>query len=177
MVLDVLDNPKVRNKPDNLPWGNSWMKWVGVSNVSTEAIDARLGLHHHGKLSADRTSAADVGIHGVSYRTIWARLFLELQGDEFPIIVSHVGIDGVGSGDYGERLLDDYRDADCRNKLGATEKGSVSTWFGEAVQEVDKAIVDGSAGFCGKYFWVRLAMSSALSGWAAKVSGKEAWAP
>ena len=203
----LLDCPKVRNKPGNLPWGTSWMKWVGLGNVSAETIDACLaeiskdiGAPKHFTaanaardlasvimaVQAETGSTADIGIHGFSYGTLWARRFLELQGEEFPILVSHVGIDGVCSGDYdfgqyalaanraGQRLLDDYCDAGCRIKLGAPETGSVSVWFGEAVQEIEKAITDGTAGFCGKYLWERFAKLSALSGWTAKASAKEA---
>ena len=203
----ALDCPTVRRKPGNLPWGNSWMKWVGLGNVSVETIDACLleisqdiGAPKHFTASnaardlasiimairAETGSKADVAIHGFSYGTLWARRFLELQGEEFPTIVSHVGIDGVCSGDYdfgqyalaanraGQRLLDDYCDADCRSKLGAPENGTVSDWFGEVVQEIEKAITDGSAGVCGKYFWERFARSSAISGWTAKASAKEA---
>ena len=203
----LLDCPKVRQQPGNLPWGNSWMKWVGLGNVSTETVDACLaeisediGAPKHFTaanaardlasiimaIQAETGSTADVGILGVSYGTVWARRFLELQGQEFPVIVSHVGIDGVCSGDYdfgqyamaanraGQRLLDQYCDEDCRRKLGAPATGSVAVWFGEAVKEIDKAIADGSAGLCGKYLWERFAKSSARSGWTAKTSAKEA---
>ncbi|CAE7234749.1 unnamed protein product [Symbiodinium necroappetens] len=205
----VLDCPKVRKQPGKLPWGNSWMKWVGLGNVSTETVDACLteisqdiGAPKHFTaanaardlasvimaIQAETGSTADVGIHGFSYGTVWARRFLELQGHEFPVIVSHVGIDGVCSGDYdfgqyalaanraGQRLLDEYCDADCRGKLGAPATGSVALWFGEAVKEIDKAIgLDGlGGGFCGKYLWERFAKSSSLSGWTAKASVKEA---
>ena len=205
----VLDCPKVRKQPGKLPWGNSWMKWVGLGNVSAETVDACLaeisddiGAPKHFTaanaardlasvimaIQSETGSIADVGIHGFSYGTVWARRFLELQGQEFPVIVSHVGIDGVCSGDYdfgqyalaanraGQRLLDEYCEADCRSKLGAPATGSVAIWFGEAVKEIDKAIgADGSGGgFCGKYFWERFAKSSILSGWTAKASVKEA---
>ncbi|CAE7554198.1 unnamed protein product [Symbiodinium necroappetens] len=203
----LLDCPKVRKQPGNLPWGNSWMKWVGLGNVSAETVDACLaeisediGAPRHFTaanaardlasiimaIQAETGSTADVGIHGFSYGTVWARRFLELQGQEFPVIVSHVGIDGVCSGDYdygqyalmansaGRRLLDEYCDADCRGKLGAPATGSLAAWFGRAVKEIDKAITDGSEGFCAKYLWERFAKSSALSGWTAKASIKEA---
>ncbi|CAE7876439.1 HERC2 [Symbiodinium microadriaticum] len=206
----VLDCPKVRSKqPGKLPWGNSWMKGLGFGNVSTETVDACLaeisgdiGAPKHFTaanaardlasvimaIQAETGSTADVGIRGLSYGTLWARRFLELQGQEFPVIVSHVGIDGVCGGDYdfgqfalaanraGQRLLDEYCDAGCRGKLGAPATGSVALWFGEAVKEIDKAIgVDGSGGgFCGKYFWERFAKSSSLSGWTAQASAKEA---
>ena len=183
------------------------MKWVGLGNVSTETIDACLaevsediGAPKHFTaanaardlasvimaVQAETGSTADVGIHGFSYGTVWARRFLELQGREFPIIVSHVGIDGVCSADYdfgqyalaanraGRRLLDDYCHADCRSMLGAPAQGSVSAWFEEAVQEIDKAVADGSAGLCGKHLWEQFAKSSAPSGWTAKASAKEA---
>ena len=202
----VLDCPKVR-KPGTLPWGNSWMKWAGLGNVSAETVDAclaeiseNIGAPKHFTaanaardlasiimaIQAETGSTADVGIQGVSYGTVWARRFLELQGQEFPVIVSHVGIDGVCSGDYdfgqyalaanraGKRLLDQHCDEDCRGKLGAPATGSVAVWFGEAVKDIDKAITDGSAGFCGTYLWERFAKSSALSGWTAKTSAKEA---
>ncbi|CAE7384099.1 unnamed protein product, partial [Symbiodinium sp. KB8] len=93
---------------------------------------------------------------------------------------------GTGCGDYdygqyalmansaGRRLLDEYCDADCRGKLGAPATGSLAAWFGRAVKEIDKAITDGSEGFCAKYLWERFAKSSALSGWTAKASIKEA---
>ena len=155
----VLDCPKVRSKqPGKLPWGNSWMKGVGFGNVSTETVDACLaeisgdiGAPKHFTaanaardlasvimaIQAETGSTADVGIHGLSYGTLWARRFLELQGQEFPVIVSHVGIDGVCGGDYdfgqfalaanraGQRLLDEYCDAGCRGELGAPATGSV----------------------------------------------------
>ncbi|CAE7382865.1 HERC2 [Symbiodinium necroappetens] len=147
----VLDCPKVRSKqPGKLPCGNSWMKGLGFGNVSTETVDACLASGDIGapKHFTAANAARDLASVIVA---IQAETGSTADGQEFPVIVSHVGIDGVCGGDYdfgqfalaanraGQRLLDEYCDAGCRGKLGAPATGSVALWFGEAVKEIDKA--------------------------------------
>jgi len=206
----VLDCPRKRtNLTGSLSWGNSWMRWLGLGNVSRrllsecleEVAETIAAPKHFTAANAARDLAAvimalqkedgkgTVSMHGLSYGTVWARRFLALQGVEFPILVTRVGLDGVYSADYdfgqhslatefaGRALLRYYCDTTCRSKLGMNEDTDANEWLAHAILEIEEAVVDSpmdAQSACGAYLWARFAKDAQSAGWTAKASIKEA---